>query len=383
MGLFNEIKKVRTAVVGCGSISDIYFQNMIHRFQILDVVKCCSKGGRSAVQKAVKYGIASSTLEEILEDASIELIVNLTPAPEHYRIIRAALEAGKHVYTEKVLTPDMVSAKELMDLAREKGLYLCVAPDLFLGSAWQCARELIDRGMIGEVTSVLASINQNVGDICEMFGFVNEPAGGIGHDFGIYLISAMVHLLGPVKSVCGVMQNRFPERIYRSAANPHFGEKYTFNNESLMSSTLMFENGAVGTIHMNGTTVSTPLPMFMVYGTQGILSLPNPGLFSGDVKLYRAGSLEPSLQIPAHGLNENSRSAGVAEMAWAIRQHRPARASAGFAVHCLEIICGIEQSSRTQAYYTMTTTCERPQPLPRGFMGKDFFSVDEEGALAL
>lgn len=383
MGLIQDTKKVRTAIVGCGSISDIYFQNMIQRFQILDVVKCCSKGGNSAVKKAEQYGVEKSTLDELLSDPSIELIVNLTPAPQHYDIIKAALEAGKHVYTEKVLTPDLDSAKALMALAKEKGLYLCVAPDLFLGSAWQCARELIDRGMIGEVTSVLASINQNVGDICEMLGFVNEPGGGIAYDFGIYLISAMVHLLGPVESVCGIMQNRFPDRIYRSAANPCFGEPYTFINDSMLSGTLAFKSGAVGSIHMNGTSVSTPLPMFMVYGTEGILSLPNPGLFSGEVKLYRAGSLEPSIQVPAHGLNENSRSAGVAEMAWAIRQKRPARASAEFGVHCLEAIWGLEQSSRSKSFYTMTTSCERPKALPRGFLGKSFFSVDEEGALVL
>ena len=380
MGLFQDIQKVRTAVVGCGSISDIYFQNMIQRFQILDVAKCCSKGGASAVAKAKEYGIEKSTFEEILKDESIELIVNLTPPPEHYDIIKRALEAGKHVYTEKVLTPDLVSAKELTVLARRLGKYLCVAPDNFLGSAWQCARELIDSGIIGEVTSVMASINQNVGDICEMLGFVNEPAGGIGYDFGIYLISAMVSLLGPVSSVCGVTQNIFPNRIHNSASNPHFGEKYTFSNEGLMAGNLIFENNAIGVIHLNGTSISTPLPLFIVYGTQGILSLPNPGLFSGEVKLYRAGSLEPSLQIPAHGLDHNSRGAGVADMAWAIRQGRTPRTSAEFALHCLEVIWGMEQSSYSRGFYTMTTSCERPGALPRGYLGKKYFSVDEEGA---
>ena len=89
------IKPVKTAMVGCGSISDIFFKNFTEKFQIIDLVKCCSKGGASAEAKAQQYGIQKSTLEEILADPEIELIVNATPSDQHYDIIHAALEAGK------------------------------------------------------------------------------------------------------------------------------------------------------------------------------------------------------------------------------------------------------------------------------------------------
>ncbi len=381
MGLLNDFSPVKTAVIGCGDISDIYFQNMIQRFKILEIVKCCSRGGASAEAKAEQYGIQKSTMEDILADPEIELIVNLTPAPQHYPIIRAALEAGKHVYTEKVITPSVDQTRELLSMAGSRNLYLCSAPDHFLGSAWQCAREIIDSGFIGEVTSVFASIGQNVGSIAERLGFVNEPAGGIGYDFGIYLTTEMVALLGPATEVCGISRTRFPKRVHKDIAHPQFGSTYMFNNEDLMIGSIQFASGAAAAIHLNGNTIMSAPPQFMIYGTDGILSLPNPGLFSGDVKLYRPGSFEPVAQIPAHGFDHNSRGVGVAEMAWAIRQNRPARASAALGLHCQEILQGIETSCKTKTFYEMTTTCERPAVLPRGYMGLEAFSFGEEGAL--
>ena len=102
-----NVKPVKTAIVGCGGISDIFFKNFTERFEIIDLVKCCSRGKASADKKAQQYGIESSTLDEILADHEIELIANLTPPLEHYATIKAALEAGKHVWTEKTITTDI------------------------------------------------------------------------------------------------------------------------------------------------------------------------------------------------------------------------------------------------------------------------------------
>lgn len=95
------MKRMRTAVVGCGAISDIYLTNMTERFDNLEVVACCANHIEHAQKKAKQYGIEARTYEEILSDPSIELVVILTPAPTHEGLIRQALQAGKHVYTEK------------------------------------------------------------------------------------------------------------------------------------------------------------------------------------------------------------------------------------------------------------------------------------------
>ena len=376
-----DMKPVKVAVVGCGRISDIYFENLTKRFKIIQIVKCCSATGTSAERKAKQYGITSCTFEEILADPEIEIVVNLTPTPEHKEIIRRSLEAGKHVYTEKVITPTTEEALELVALAKEKGLYFCSSPEHFMGSAWQCARELIDKGMIGQVTSVHATSNSNTTAFADIFDFLNKPAGGTGHEYGIYLMTVMVSLLGPITDVCGMVRTQFPERMHSQIMHPNFGETYTYTNEDSLMGTLQFASGAVGTIHMNASTVM-PLPHeFMIYGTEGALSLPNPGTFSGDVKLYRPGNPEPILVPPAHGLPHDSRGVAVAEMAWAIRMGRPARTEATLGTHCLEVLNGLKVSSDTGTYYQLTTTCERPNPLPSGYMNIPPLTFLEEGAI--
>ena len=114
-----ETKKMRVGVVGCGAISDIYLTNMIHNFENLEVEACCAGHLEHAKKKAEQYGIKGCTYEEILADPSIEMVVILTPAPTHEGLIRQALEAGKHVYTEKTMTLAPETAAKLIGLAEE------------------------------------------------------------------------------------------------------------------------------------------------------------------------------------------------------------------------------------------------------------------------
>lgn len=376
-----NIKPVKTAIVGCGAISSVYFENLTERFHIVKIKRCCSRNGLSARKKADQYGVMYSTLQEILSDSEIEIVVNLTPASQHESIIRAALEAGKHVYTEKVIAPELETAEELIKLAEKKNLYLCSAPEHFMGSAWQAARELIDRGMLGDVTSVYATMAHNIDSFADTFQFLNEPAGGVGFDYGIYLLTAMTSLLGPVDNVCGMFRTLRTERVHKMTTHPQLGEYYTYENEDMLAACLEFKSGALGTIHMNGNTIMPLPPAFMIYGTEGALSLPNPGTFSGDIKLYRAGNPEAVNWVSAHGLPHDSRGAGVAEMAWAIRMGRPARTDARMGIHCLETLCGLRESSKSCRYYKLKTSCERPKPLPGGYTNMPPLTFDEEGAL--
>ncbi|MBO5227589.1 MAG: Gfo/Idh/MocA family oxidoreductase, partial [Lachnospiraceae bacterium] len=99
-------KKIKVGVVGAGAISDIYIQNMIDRYDNLEVKSICSKNMSHAVEKAEKYGLKAYTYSEMLIDNEIDMIVNLTPLGVHYEIIKEALIAGKHVYTEKTITQE-------------------------------------------------------------------------------------------------------------------------------------------------------------------------------------------------------------------------------------------------------------------------------------
>lgn len=162
-----NIRPVRVAVVGCGSISGIYLENITRRFQILELVACCDLNPTLAGRVSQKYGVPARTLEQILADDSIEIVVNLTPPAAHFRVIKAALEHGKHVYTEKVLAVSREEAAELIRLSDERGLQLCAAPDTFLGAAAQTARFAVESGLIGEVTSCVATLQRDAGLLAE------------------------------------------------------------------------------------------------------------------------------------------------------------------------------------------------------------------------
>lgn len=375
----STIKPVKTAIIGCGAISDIFFTNFTKRFKIIDLVKCYSRSG--AEEKSEKYGVPVSSLEGILEDPEIELVVNLTPPSQHYAIIKAALEAGKHVFTEKVIAQDFDSIKELRDLANEKGLYLCSEPDHFMGSSWQCARQLIDGGIIGDVTSASVTISQNIGVTIDRARFVSEPAGGIGHDFGIYPVTHLVSLLGPAEEVCGIMTTQQPLRKHKEITSPVFGKESAYTNEDTVNAAILFKSGVTASLTILGNSVLEAPDQFTVFGSSGAISLPLAGLFSGDTKLYRAGSFEPVLFPSAHAFDHDSRGVGAAEMAWSIRLGRRPRAHADLGLHCFEIIDGIEKSFKTHQFYKLTTTVERPAPLPQGYRGIPGLSYNEEGSL--
>ena len=376
------MKPMKTAVVGCGAISDIYLQNMIQRFSCLEVVSCCAKHRSSAEKKAAQYGLQASTLDAICADPSIELIVNLTPATEHTAIIRQALEAGKHVYTEKVLTADFEEAKELLALADARGLRLGCAPDTFLGGALQTARWALDGGMIGEVTSVQAFVNRDMLALYPVYRFTTTPGAGIGFDLGIYYLTALLSLLGPVQEVCGMTTTRHPFGVFDDPSSPDFGQRYAVENEDQMMAVLSFASGVLGTLHFSGTSIFPECPGIWIYGTQGILRLPDPNGFGGELTLQQKGMQTPVVLPLNHGFCGNSRGLGCAELAWAVRQNRPHRARAQMAVHAVEVLNAIVQSSQTKRHQTVETRFERPAPLPVGHLDQ-YVQTNPESALIL
>ena len=364
---------MKTAVVGCGAISDIYLTNMINRFSNLEVVSCCASHLEHAREKAEKYGIRACTYEEILADPEIELIVNLTPAPAHYDLIRRALLAGKHVYTEKTMTVTLEEAKELVRLADEKGLYLCSAPDTFLGASLQTARKAIDEGMIGEVTSCVVYGNRDLNLLASICSFLRMPGGGICFDYGVYYMTGLVSLLGPVRRVAGTVRNPWPKRRFIIPDTPDYGKVMDYPNETQVSALLEFESGITGTFHLNGDSNLVDETGFVIFGTKGVLKLANPNHFGGQVSVI-PNSYDhhnpPKPQALDYGLEyeDNSRGIGPAEMALAVREGRKARTDKELAYHVLEVLCGIVKSSARETFIHMESTCSRPEPMIPGLI---------------
>ncbi len=360
-------KCLKTAVVGSGAISDIYIKNMICRFTNLEVVSICSKHLENAQKKADVYGIQAFTYEEILRDPAIDIVVILTPVPTHYDLIRAALLSGKHVYTEKVMTLALDQAAELSRLADEKHLYLGAAPDTFLGSALQTARKALDDGLIGDVTSFDVSANRDLDYLASKYNFLCQSGGGICFDYGVYYLTALVSLLGPMLRTAAIVKNKRPVRVNKLIGSPQYGQEFAYDNESQVSAILETASGISGAFSLNGDSVRRDLSFFYIYGTKGMLKLTNPDNFGGEVTFIPNPAddqdAQDALTLENHfDFSEDSRGIGVAEMADAIINGRVNRANKAIAYHVLDVIHQMMASSQDRRFVEIHSACEAPSP---------------------
>lgn len=353
-------------IIGCGNISSIYLQSD-QKFQILDVVACADLMLERAQAKAAEYNIEAYTVEELLNHPDIDIAINLTIPAAHAQVATAALEAGKHVYSEKPLALDRAEARAVLDLAEQRGLRVGNAPDTFLGGGLQTCRKLIDDGWIGEPLGATAFMMSPGHERWHPDpDFFYQPGGGPMFDMGPYYLTALVSLMGPVRRVTGSTRATYSERTITS--QPKYGQKIQVNVPTYVTGTLDFANGAIGTIITSFDTWASELPRIEIYGTQGALSVPDPNTFGGPVRIRRAGSSEWS-EIPlTHGYAENSRGLGVADMAHAIRSGRAHRASGELANHVLDIMCAIHDASNAGQHMELQSTCAQPDPFPLGML---------------
>jgi len=359
------MKKV--GVLGCGRISEQYIKNMTTFYKNIEVVACADANFENAKKRADQFGIEARTNDEILNDPEIDIVVVLVPTPIHATLIEQALNAGKNVYTEKTMTEKLSDAKRLIDLAKSKGLYFGSAPDTFMGAAYQSARKAIDDGLIGEPISFSMNINRNLDFMASLFEFLRLPGGGFAYDYGVYYLTAMVALLGPVDDIYAVVKNKARERINCAPMSPDFGKPYIYENESQIYALVNLENGMTGTISMNGDSNLMDDPYFLIYGSKGIMKLSCANDFGGVVEVFPT----PTSWEPVESIKLTSKSPvvgehrgiGPAEMALSMEQGKPNRASNQMAYHVLDIIESMMASSENKSVVKIESTCDRPAAL--------------------
>ena len=356
------LRPVKTGVIGCGAISDIYLDNMIHRFRPLEVVACSAAHLESARRKAEKFGLRAATPEEILSDPEIELVVVLTPAPAHYDLVRSALLAGKHVYTEKPIATELRPAQELLTLAKDKGLLLGSAPETFLGSGFQTARAALDAGRIGDVTSFHVVANRDLSMLAGLFKFLRLPGCGIAYDYGVYYLTVLCALLGPVESVFARVSNFARVRKNMIPGDPEFGQDYIYDNESQVHAVLTTRSGIPGTFSLNGDSVGADQAAFTIHGTKGILRLGDANQFGPQIAFLPNSYPAPEWETlsPVSALSGNNRGIGVADLARCIREGGSPLASGEMACHVLDVVEKIIESGKTDRLCRTETACSRP-----------------------
>ena len=345
----------KVGVVGCGAISNIYLENLTHTFGNTCVEAVCDLDSEKTEKAAQKYGIEKIyTLEQMLADDEIKIIVNLTTPKSHYSICKMALQAGKHVYVEKPLCVEFEEGLELVKIANDKDLLIGAAPDTFLGAGIQTCVNIINDGRIGKVTSVTAFM------MCPGHEswhpdpeFYYEKGGGPMFDMGPYYLTALVNMIGPVEIVSGLTGMAFKERTITSEKKN--GKKVKVEVPTHVNGLMKFKNGAIGNIITSFDVFGHHLPRIEVHGTKGSLSVPDPNCFGGPVKLKsgRGDWEDIELELP---YSENSRGLGVSDMVRAIEVGEINRANGRVALHVLELMHGFHWAADEGKNYKLTTT---------------------------
>ncbi|MBQ9465058.1 MAG: Gfo/Idh/MocA family oxidoreductase [Lachnospiraceae bacterium] len=377
-----ERKTMKAAVIGCGMISEVYIPSIQKNFSILDVVACSDLARDRMEQTAAQYGIKAMTQEEILADPEIEMVINLTNPVAHYPVTKAALEAGKHVWSEKMIAVDLEQGRELVEIAKKNGVRLGVAPDTFLGASVQTSRYIIDKGLIGKPLSFVAHISRDYAVYGEILPHLRRKGGGILFDMGGYYLTALASLFGPVREVSAFTAINDPVRKGSRVdmGCKYYDEPYEIEVSNLIAASLKYDCGVIGTLHMNSDCLYRPTTALVVYGTEGILTMGDPNEFGEPVKLTKLKDAEFEYPL-THDFKTNCRGLGAAEMAWAIRTGRPHRASMEMAFNVFETAHMIERSSAEGKVETLTSTFEKPAPLAAGFIGNGYWGPTAESAL--
>lgn len=357
--------KLKAGIIGTGNISGIYLENG-SKFDAMEVVACADLDADRARAKAEQHGIRGCTVEELLADDSVEMIINLTIPQAHAPVNLQALEAGKHVYVEKPFAVTREEAAEVLALAARKGLRVGSAPDTFLGGGLQTCIKLTEDGWIGTPIGATAFM---VGGGHESWHpapeFYYQKGGGPMFDMGPYYLTALVAMLGPMTRVTGSARISYPERVIVS--QPKQGQIIKVEVPTHIAGVIDFASGAIGTLltsfDVKGGSV---LPRIEVYGSGGTLLVPDPNNFGGEIRVWRAGAKEWSSIPLTHGYTENARGVGAADMAKAIMTGRAHRASGELAYHVLEAMHGFHDASEQGRHYSLNSTCARPAPLPLG-----------------
>jgi len=350
-------------VVGCGNISSIYLQNL-QAFSGTKVVAIADIDLLRANAKAEEFDVSSSgSVEDLLNNPGVEIVLNLTVPKAHLDVAMQALEHGKHVYNEKPLTVGWQEGLDLTQLARERGLRIGCAPDTALGAGIQTCREIIDDGAIGTPVAGQAFM------MCPGHeswhpdpAFYYEAGGGPLFDMGPYYLSALVTLLGPAKRVTGSARASFPRRLITS--QPKHGQEIPVETPTHLTTVVDFANGAIVQLTTSFDVIAHSLPHIEIYGSEGSLRVPDPNGFGGPIQIWKKGDTEWSDLSIVRPYTENSRGLGVLDMALGLSEGRPHRANGDLALHVLEIMHAAHWASEQNRHIEITTALDRPDPMP-------------------
>lgn len=328
-------------IVGCGNIAGPYARSLAAHDEVRLVAATDVDPGRAAAFAAEHGCRAHASLDALLADPDVQLVVNLTVHHAHYTVTKRSLEAARHVYSEKPMALEAAEARELVELARRQGVRLACAPSTFLGEAQQTAGALIRQGELGTVRAVYADVNW--GRI-ETWHPAPIPFYDVGVlvDVGVYPLTIATAFLGPAVAIEARGWDLLPERVTTA------GERYRIGSPDLILAAVELAGGAV--IRLTGSFyVGRPIRepgRLEFHGDAGSLALGSFQDFDAPVEHGPVGGAfepVPYLREPYLGI---AWGRGVADLARAIVEGTPQRVTGEHAAHVVDILSAARQSMR-------------------------------------
>jgi predicted dehydrogenase len=349
---------MRIGIIGCGRVSHHYLREL-RKHPWIEVAACADTDPQAASALADGLGAAAfPSAGRLLEASPVEAVLNLTPPRSHAQVTLAALEAGRHVYSEKPLATTRADALTLLATAERRRLVLGCAPDTFLGATLQTARRLLDDQVIGRPVAAVAcfaSLGWEHRHPRPEFFYL--PGAGPMLDMAPYYVTSLVTLLGPVRRVSGLAGRGASTR--QVSSDPLRPRRIRVEVPTHVTGSVELVSGVLVTLLASFDIAASGLPPLEIYGTAGTLSLPPPDTFGGPVGLYRRGTGQWE-RVPAGG-DVGGRGIGLAEMSEAIAAGRPPRAGAPLAYHVLDALLCLLESSELGYHRTLASSCDRPQ----------------------
>ncbi|MES0032307.1 Gfo/Idh/MocA family oxidoreductase [Mesorhizobium sp. M0040] len=362
--------KLGIGIVGCGNISMTYLRNAA-LFGGLELRACADISTELAALRGSEYGIRAVSVDTLLADPDIDLVLNLTVPAAHFDISFSALSAGKHVFTEKPLSTSASDGRRLVAEAAKRNLLLGSAPDTFLGAAGRRARRLMDEGAIGRaVTGTAFMMGRGMEHWHPNPQFYYQPGAGPIFDMGPYYLTMLVNLLGPVARVMAMATQGQEVRLI-TAEGPYRNTSFKVGTPTNILSLLEFRSGATVTFGASWDVFRHSNHPIELHGTEGSLRLPDPDTFGGTVSLSERGADWADFHSESElygGRNwpyaapdrANYRMLGVADLSHALTTGRKPRASGDLALHVLEIMEAILASGESRESVAVNGAVDQP-----------------------
>ena len=348
---------MKIGMIGCGVISRQYLDSFDKLPDVQLVAVADLDPARAAAAAEGREGVRVLTVDELIEDAEVDTILNLTIPAAHAEVDLRAIAAGKNVYSEKPFAVTTKEGAEVLAAAQTAGVLVGSAPDTVLGTGTQTARVAIDEGVIGMPTAAMATM------VCPGHerwhpqpDFYYVPGGGPLLDMGPYYIHALVTLLGPVSAVIGAASR--PHETRTIGSGPRAGEVIPVSTDTHVTGVLVHESGVLSTLVMSFDAVATSAHPIEVHGTQGTLAVPDPNHFDGEVTVRRlAGEGWEPLPVRG-GYVDAGRGVGLQDMAV---RGRELRASGELGQHVLEVMNAVLESAHGGSRLEIASTVSRPE----------------------